>query len=169
MAVLPDVLEPGLKVLFCGTAVSDTSARRGAYYAGPGNKFWQALFDVGLTPPRILTPQEFKTLPRYGIGLTDLAKMSSGPDRKISRDQYDVPALRKKIERYRPDALAFNWKKAGAAFLGCKTRDVPYGHQEEVVGTTLIFILPSTSGSARKFWNHAFWQELAEFVKARRS
>ena len=42
-AILPDVLEPGLRVVFCGTAAGKASARAGAYYAGPGNAFWPTL------------------------------------------------------------------------------------------------------------------------------
>jgi TDG/mug DNA glycosylase family protein len=45
--VLPDLLQLGLKVVFCGTAVGDQSARRGAYYAGPGNQFWNILAETG--------------------------------------------------------------------------------------------------------------------------
>lgn len=168
MAVLPDVLRSSLTVVFCGTAAGTKSAEVRAYYAGRGNKFWRTLSEIGLTT-RMLAPCEFKTLPRHGIGLTDLAKGSSGPDAKVPRTQYDVAALRKKIERYRPAALAFNGKKAGAAFLGRKSRDVRCGRQEEVVGTTVIFVLPSTSGANGKCWDQIFWHELAAFVKARRS
>lgn len=46
--VLPDVLVPGLKVVFCGNAAGTVSARKGAPYAGPGNYFWRALHEVGL-------------------------------------------------------------------------------------------------------------------------
>ena len=35
--VLPDVLGPGLRIVFCGMAAGDRSAREGAYYADPGN------------------------------------------------------------------------------------------------------------------------------------
>ena len=55
---LPDVVLPGLKVVFCGTAAGTRSAQVGAYYAGRGNKFWRTLFQVGLTP-RPLDPHEF--------------------------------------------------------------------------------------------------------------
>ncbi len=37
--VLPDLLAPGLALVFCGSAVGAVSARLGASYAGPGNKF----------------------------------------------------------------------------------------------------------------------------------
>jgi hypothetical protein len=69
--VLPDVLGPGLRVVFCGTAVGSASAKRGAYYAGPGNKFWPTLHAIGLTPRRLM-PEEFRSVLDYGIGLTDL-------------------------------------------------------------------------------------------------
>jgi TDG/mug DNA glycosylase family protein len=39
---LPNVLGPGLDVVFCGTAAGDRSAAFGCYYAGPGNKFYLA-------------------------------------------------------------------------------------------------------------------------------
>ena len=80
--VLPDVLRPGLKVVFCGTAAGTVSAARGWYYAHPQNKFWRALHAIGLTP-RLLPPAEFAELPRYGVGLTDIAKHVSGMDKEL--------------------------------------------------------------------------------------
>lgn len=58
MLVLPDVLGTGLNVVFCGTAGS-ASAHAGAWYAGPGNKFWGTLHEVGFTPYR-LAPSQFR-------------------------------------------------------------------------------------------------------------
>ena len=43
---LPDILQPNLKVVFCGTAAGDASAKKRAYYAGPGNRFWKTLHEV---------------------------------------------------------------------------------------------------------------------------
>ena len=37
--VLPDILANGLKVVFCGTAPGNVSAKAGAYYANNSNKF----------------------------------------------------------------------------------------------------------------------------------
>jgi hypothetical protein len=42
--ILPDVLMPGLKLVFCGTAAGTVSARRGQYYAHPQNRFWEILY-----------------------------------------------------------------------------------------------------------------------------
>ncbi len=52
MPILPDVLAPGLDIVFCGTGAGAWSARVGAYYGKPGNKFWPTLHAVGLTPRR---------------------------------------------------------------------------------------------------------------------
>jgi TDG/mug DNA glycosylase family protein len=66
--ILPDILEPNLRVVFCGMAAGTASAAKGAYYAGPGNKFWPTLFNLGIIPVQ-LSSQEFRQVTRYGIGL----------------------------------------------------------------------------------------------------
>ena len=75
--ILPDVLRPYLDVVFCGTAAGTESAKRGAYYAGPGNRFWKTLFEIGLTP-RVINPSAFRTAVDHGIGFTDLANTPRG-------------------------------------------------------------------------------------------
>ena len=159
--ILPDVLQPGLKLVFCGTAAGKRSAAERAYYAHPGNLFWRALFEAGLTP-RQLTPAEFPLLPQYGIGLTDLAKRHSGNDNELPRDAFDVPALLAKIERYQPNLLAFTSKYAARAALG---HPANYGLQHETLGNTQLFVLPSPSGQARGHWDLTHWQMLADYVR----
>ena len=80
--VLPDLIKPGLRIVFCGTAAGTVSAARGAYYAHPQNRFWTALHAFGLTP-RKLNPEEYNELPQWGLGLTDIAKHVSGMDREL--------------------------------------------------------------------------------------
>lgn len=155
------MLERGLKVVFCGTAVGPTSAQVGAYYAGPGNQFWDVLFRIGATPRR-LRPDEFKTLPGYGIGLTDLAKTQSGTDRQICEAAYDVDALRSKVGRFRPKALAFTSKNAAKKFYGRSS--VTFGRQPEPIQGIVVFVLPSTSGSNRGHYDESHWRDLVEFV-----
>jgi double-stranded uracil-DNA glycosylase len=162
MPILPDVLQPHLKIVFCGTAVGARSAKIGAYYAGPGNRFWPTLFQVGLIP-RQLRPQDYRSLVDYGIGLTDIAKDRSGGDHVLTPADFDGLTLRAKIEQFAPKVLAFNGKRAAQEFYGRKV--VAYGRQPERLGATTVFVLPSTSGAARGFWDERYWQALAEFVK----
>ena len=100
MSVLLDLIEPGLKTLFCGSAASTTSARRKAYYAGPGNRFWSILQQTCMTP-RLFESKEYRLLADLGIGLTDLAKHEFGMDEDLSTAAYDVQGLIKKVENAR--------------------------------------------------------------------
>jgi len=160
--ILPDVLQPGLTVVFCGTAAGKRSAAERAYYAHPGNMFWRALHAAGLTP-RLLAPAEFPRLPQYHIGLTDLAKRHVGNDDELPRDAFDVPALHAKLNHYTPRLIAFTSKTAARAALG---RAAAYGLQSECLGNTQIHVLPSPSGQARGHWDMAPWRALAEHVRA---
>src|SRR3546814_14513308 len=93
--VLPDVLAPGLRLVFCGSAAGRKSAELGAYYAGPGNKFWPTLYEIGLTP-RHFRPQEFRELRTPGIGLTDLAKSASGADADLPKGEIGRASCRER-------------------------------------------------------------------------
>jgi TDG/mug DNA glycosylase family protein len=155
--VLPDLLCPGLRIVFCGTAAGSASARAGAYYAGPGNRFWAALHETGLTPVQ-LEPSEFERLPEFDIGLTDICKVLYGSDQEVGTAEFDVSGLQARIAEAEPENLAFNGKNAARAAL---ERAVDYGVQEERIGGATVWVLPSTSGAARKFWKIDPWHELA--------
>ena len=156
--ILPDVLPEGVVTLFCGSAVGKESARRGAYYAHPGNRFWPTLHRVGLTD-RQFKPEEFRLLASHAIGLTDLAKLEFGNDDELSPDAYDVGGLKQRIRCAAPKLVAFNGKRPASAFLGVRRLD--YGEIGEFAGARL-FALPATSGRATRFWNISHWQALSE-------
>lgn len=156
--VLPDLLRPGLRAVFCGTAAGTASARARAYYAGPGNRFWSVLHEIGLTPTQ-LTPSEFKRLPEHGIGLTDICKVLHGSDEEVGTVEFDVARLEAQISGVEPANLAFNGKNAAR---GALERSVDYGLQPERIGGASVWVLPSTSGAARGYWNVEHWRELAQ-------
>ncbi len=156
--VLPDILAPELRIVFCGTAAGTASARAGAYYAGPGNSFWTTLHEIGLTPVE-LSPKEFARLPEFGIGLTDICKLLHGSDEEVGTVEFDVSGLQSRIAEAEPANLAFNGKNAAR---GALERDVTYGLQEEQLGGAAVWVLPSTSGRARRFWKIEPWRELAQ-------
>ena len=166
-AVLPDVLAPGLRILFCGSAAGTASARAGAYYAGPGNRFWQTLHEVSLTP-RLLAPGEFALMLEFGLGLTDLSKAGSGADNDLDPGDDDPAALARKVGKYRPQLLAFNGKRAARVFLAAElglAGSLAYGRQPASLGGTRIWVLPSTSGAARRWWDAAPWFALARAAR----
>jgi TDG/mug DNA glycosylase family protein len=101
-------------------------------------------------------------MPTFGIGLTDLSKFHYGNDNELPVDAFDIDVLRLKIERFAPRVLAFTSKHAGMAALG---KSITYGLQPTRIGSTRLFVLPSPSGQARRSWNPAVWQELADVVR----
>jgi TDG/mug DNA glycosylase family protein len=171
---VPDVLAPGLDLVFCGTAPSPVSYRERAYYANPGNSFWRTLHKVGVLPEQ-LEPKRYAEVLGHGIGLTDLNKTEYGSDHELSPQAMDRDALRTKLRRYRPAAVAFTSKNAGSLYFGVKT--LLYGRQGTAIVDTLddavlsritYFVLASPSGRARSWWNIQPWEEMAAFVAARR-
>ncbi len=166
--IIPDLLQPDLRLVFCGSALGAASAQAKAYYAKPGNKFWPTLYAVGLTP-RLLAPANYAELLTFGIGLTDLNKTQSGNDDALSPEHDDAAGLAAKIERYRPGILAFTAKRPAQVFLresfGLKAPPA-YGLQLQRIGRTRLFVLPSTSGSGVRYWDIAPWRELKRLVDA---
>ena len=158
---VPDMLDHELALVFCGTALGQKSAQKRAYYANPGNLFWRTLHEVGFTPRRFL-PEDYLQLKTLGIGLTDMCKTAYGNDAQLPQQTPDRRvALAEKIRRYQPQILAFTSKAAAAEFLETKTGALAYGMQPQHLGATRFYVLPSPSGSGRRYWTIEPWRELA--------
>ncbi len=162
--VLPDLLAPGLRLVFCGSAPGTVSAARGAYYAHPGNRFWRVLHEAGLTPRRFM-PAEYPELLKLGIGLTDMAKHASGNDDQLPPDAYDPRGFMERILAVKPAAVAFTAKAPASAFLGRRTSALPYGRVEGPPGFPPVWVMPSTSGQASRFWDDRPWHGLGTWFR----
>src|SRR5881398_3063827 len=68
---VPDVIAPGLRVLFCGINPGLYTAAVGHHFARPGNRFWPALHRSGFTD-RQLSPFDERELLERRIGVTNL-------------------------------------------------------------------------------------------------
>ena len=165
--VLPDRLAPALALWFVGTAAGPRSAAEGAYYAHPGNRFWRALHEAGVTP-RLFQPNEYPLLLDLGVGLTDICKVSWGVDAAIAREHFDVDGFGAKVRRLRPLALAFTSKTAASLYLKRPTARIAPGRQVEAghPAGPVIFVLPSPSGLATSYWSAEPWREAGAFLRA---
>lgn len=168
MERLPDLLAPDLDVVFVGTAAGQTSAKVGAYYAHPGNRFWRTLYEVGLTP-RLYNPDEFRRLLDHRIGLTDLCKIAAGMDSQIQSDHYDLARFNRQLKEFKPRAIAFTSKRAASLWTQVPTDQIDYGLQPGLADRTIIFVLPSPSGAAAGHWSIEPWQQLADWIASMRS
>jgi TDG/mug DNA glycosylase family protein len=142
---LPDVIAPGLDILFCGINPSLMSALRGHHFARPGNRFWPALHLAGLTPRR-LAPDEDRELLEYGIGITNIVARPTraAAELGVAELREGATALGGLVAQYRPRVLAVlgvtAWR---TAFQRPKAG---LGLQPERVGGAETWVAPNPSG-----------------------
>ena len=142
-SAIPDVLAPGLRVLFCGINPGRVSAEAAAHFANPRNDFWRLLHAAGFTP-RLLEPAEQFELLTYGVGVTNAAVRTtpgSGDLRKA-----DFAGAAERLEQ-----IALELKPAWIGFVGKEAYRGAFGErpelgvQERLLANTRLFVLPSTS------------------------
>ena len=143
VSALPDLLRPGLAVVFCGINPGLRSAAAGHHFANPRNDFWRLLADARLTPQR-LDPSEQEQILDYGLGLTNAAHRTTRGSGDLRRSDFAGAAER--LERIaaelHPRVIAFVGK---SAYEGAFRERPRLGLQERRLGETFLFVLPSTS------------------------
>jgi TDG/mug DNA glycosylase family protein len=147
---LPDVLAPGLAVVFCGINPGAGAAKAGHSFVNGSNRFWRAIHLAGFTPVQIPAEQD-QTLVNYGCGLTAAVARPTRRADELSKDELAGAAdvLRQKIEHYAPRTIAFLGKAAYAAIMETKTLD--WGPQSARFGGSAVWLLPNPSGLNRGF------------------
>jgi TDG/mug DNA glycosylase family protein len=146
---VPDVVGPGLQVLFCGINPSIRSGETGFHFARPGNRFWPALHLAGFTP-RVLRPDESAELPRYGVGVTNLVDRPTRAASDLDDDELraGLAALDALAERWQPERVAILGIGAFRTAFGRRRAmmSIPPTPQPETVGGRPVWALPNPSG-----------------------
>ncbi|MBN3756163.1 G/U mismatch-specific DNA glycosylase [Paraburkholderia sp. Tr-20389] len=147
---LPDILEPGLSVIFCGINPGLRAASTGHHFAGRGNRFWRTLHLAGFTREQ-LRPEDGRDLLRYECGLTTAVPRPTARADQLSRSEIKAAAadFELKIARYAPRYIAFLGKLAVCELTG--TRDIDWGLQSITFGGARTWVLPNPSGLNRAF------------------
>ncbi|HET6653525.1 MAG TPA: G/U mismatch-specific DNA glycosylase [Nocardioides sp.] len=163
--LLPDVLAPGLRIVFCGINPGLWSAATGHHFARPGNRFWPALHASGLTPRR-LEPAEQHELLALGLGLTNVVPRATARADELTAQEYVEGGRRlvAKMEELRPGWLAVLGVTAYRTAFGDRRAQV--GEQPLTIGETRVWVLPNPSGI------NAHWSAAAladEFTSLRRA
>jgi TDG/mug DNA glycosylase family protein len=140
------------------------SARAGKYFARKANRFWPALSASRFFESEVTAGDE-KWLFEKGIGFTDVVKRATAQIDELTRDEIMAGAkmLRRKLKKFSP---------AVACFIGLtgfrwvfeapiKIKVLP-GPQNERIGATRIYVLPSTSPANAHF---SFQQIVEEFQR----
>jgi TDG/mug DNA glycosylase family protein len=142
---VPDVIAPGLTVLFCGINPGLYSAATGHHFARPGNRFWPALFAAGFTD-RLLHPSEERELLDLGYGITNVARRATATADALSEEELVAGGkrLRARVRRYGPRFLAV--LGVGAYRVAFGRPKAALGPQPEAIGETRVWVLPNPSG-----------------------
>ena len=142
---MPDVIGPGLDVLFCGINPGRWSGAVGHHFAHPGNRFWKALYASGFTDER-LAPEREQELLRFGVGITNLVSRTTASAAELSRDELRAggATLAGKVEQWRPTAVAFLGLTSYRTAFGRPKAAI--GEQDERIGTARLWLLANPSG-----------------------
>jgi TDG/mug DNA glycosylase family protein len=142
---VPDVIAPGLKVLFVGINPGLYTAAVGHHFARPGNRFWPALHAAGFTD-RVLSPFEERGLLDRGYGITNVVNRATVAASELSKGELVAGAarLKRKVRRCRPRIVAI---------LGLTTYRAAFGRPRARLGPqpadlagARLWILPNPSG-----------------------
>jgi len=142
---IPDLVAPGLRVLFAGINPSLYSAATGHHFARPGNRFWPALHQSGFTRHQ-LRPPEQPLLLDLGLGITNVvARATARAD--------ELTAAELQAGGQTLTALASDLGVSWLAILGVTAYRTAFGLPRAIVGPqdgrlggARVWILPNPSG-----------------------
>lgn len=143
---IPDLIAPGLKVLFCGINPGLYSAATKRHFARPGNRFWPALHLAGFTP-RVLAPRENRDLLELGYGITSLVDRATATARELAPSELVTGRRRlaRTVRKYRPGWVAVLGVQAYR--VAFSQPDAQIGGQQDTLAGARMWLLPSPSGA----------------------
>lgn len=150
-AFVPDLLGPGLRLLFVGINPGLWTAATQTHFAHPVNRFYPALQRAGVIDRRIdpsagMTDDDRDYLVARGIGITNLVEHATARAAEISMPDLRTGAARLEslVERVRPRVVAV----AGVtAYRTAFTRPkASAGRQPESIAGAELWVVPNPSG-----------------------
>jgi TDG/mug DNA glycosylase family protein len=142
---IPDLIKPGLAVLFCGINPGLYSAAIGHHFGRPGNRFWPTLHASGFTP-RLFSPYEEHLMLDLGFGITNVVERATASADQLESHEFVAGGkrLRARVKKYAPRFLAV--LGIGAFRTAFDKPKATLGLQDETLGETRLWVLPSPSG-----------------------
>ena len=112
-AEVPDLVGPGLRLLFVGINPGLWTAATGTHFAHPVNRVYPALLEAGIVERRIdpsagMTDADRDHLRARGIGITNLVRRATARADELSREELraGAAALTALVEEHRPAVVA---------------------------------------------------------------
>jgi double-stranded uracil-DNA glycosylase len=154
---LPDLLRPGLDVVFIGINPSLYSVAQGHYFARKTNRFWPAFSRSVLSEPARralgvdrLEPVHDALLLDHGIGFTDVVKRPTARADELDAAEFAAATrdLVAKLETFQPRIACFHGMMGYRPFIRGHAPALPkpaLGEQPLHLGRTRLFVIPNPS------------------------
>lgn len=150
-ATVPDLIGPGLRLLFVGINPGLWTAATQTHFAHPGNRFYPALREAGIITRTIdrgagMTQDDRQHLIDRGVGITNIAHRATARASELTTDELRVGGdqLRTFVSRHQPDVVAIAGITAyRSAFRQPKAIA---GRQSDELEGAELWVVPNPSG-----------------------
>jgi TDG/mug DNA glycosylase family protein len=150
-AEVPDLVGPGVRLVFVGINPGLLTAARQIHFGNPANRFRPALVAAGLLEPPAdgtpgMTRADLDTLLAKGVGITNLVPYATARADELTKA--DLLAGRQRLEgfvrEHTPRVVAILGITAYRQAFG-RPRATP-GRQPEPIGEAELWVVPNPSG-----------------------
>ena len=160
-AVIDDIGMDTCRLLVVGINPGLWTAKVGAPFARPGNRFWPALHEAGVTPRLVdardgLSDADLAMLAEAGLGFTNVVARATARAGELADDEIRAGGrvLAEKVARQRdlrggPEVVMVAGIGAFRTAFGAKTPSggkVGVGKQEKAIGGAETWVVPNPSG-----------------------
>ncbi len=150
-AVVDDLVDDRVRLLFVGINPGLWTAAVNAHFARRGNRFWPALHAAGITSRLLdvsagMNERDRDLVLGLGIGITNIVATASARADELSLDELraGAVALESKVRRWKPRVVAVLGLTAyRQAFAEPKAAP---GRQPDPLGDAELWLLPNPSG-----------------------
>jgi len=148
---VPDLVGPGLRLLFVGINPGLWTAATQTHFAYPGNRFYPALREAGIIERPIdrgvgMSDDDRRSMVGRGIGITNVAHRATAKASELTADELRAGGeqLRRFVREHAPTVVAIAGITAYRTAFGHPTATM--GEQPEPFEGARLFVVPNPSG-----------------------
>jgi double-stranded uracil-DNA glycosylase len=148
---VPDLVGPGLRLLFVGINPGLWTAATQTHFAHPGNRFYPALLAAGIIDRPIdrgtgMTDDDRRHLLERGVGITNVVHRATAKASELTSTELREGGalLRAFVGEHRPDVVAIAGITAYRTAFGRPKAEM--GEQPEPFEGARLFVVPNPSG-----------------------
>ena len=150
-AIVPDLVGPGLRLLFVGINPGLWTAATRTHFAHPGNRFYPALLEAGIIERPIdrgtgMSDTDRRYMIERGIGITNVVHRATAKASELDNEELRAGGdeLRGFVRRHAPAVVAIAGITAYRTAFGLPKAVM--GEQRESFEGARLFVVPNPSG-----------------------